>query len=162
MSVLCACAHLCSQIGLGFSALTLGGVSASHLDVAPRHAGVIFGAGNTAATLAGLISVPFTGYLLQVGSAPCTHTHTHTHTHTIISVPFTGYLLHVSKAHAYMIKCVHLTYAIRRFALLGGRLVVALRRVRYMILGSVALREVLRHGGPHNYVWHDTATSYAP
>jgi ACS family sodium-dependent inorganic phosphate cotransporter len=55
------------QVGLGFSALTLGGVSASHLDVAPRHAGVIFGAGNTSATLAGLLSVPFTGYLLQVG-----------------------------------------------------------------------------------------------
>jgi hypothetical protein len=56
-----------SQVGLGFSALTLGGVSASHLDVAPRHAGVIFGAGNTSATLAGLLSVPFTGYILQVG-----------------------------------------------------------------------------------------------
>jgi ACS family sodium-dependent inorganic phosphate cotransporter len=54
-------------IGTGLSALTLGGVSASHLDIAPRHAGVIFGAGNTAATLAGLLSVPFTGYLLQVG-----------------------------------------------------------------------------------------------
>lgn len=58
-------------IGLGFSALTLGGVSASHLDIAPRHAGVIYGAGNTAATLAGLLSVPFTGYLLQAtGSWP--------------------------------------------------------------------------------------------
>ncbi|KAJ9521589.1 hypothetical protein QJQ45_008921 [Haematococcus lacustris] len=52
-------------VGLGFSALTLGGVSVSHLDVAPRHAGVVFGAGNTAATLAGLLSVPCTGYLLQ-------------------------------------------------------------------------------------------------
>jgi len=30
------------------------------------HAGLVFGAGNTAATLAGVISVPFTGYLLQV------------------------------------------------------------------------------------------------
>ena len=29
------------------------------------HAGAIFGAGNTAATLAGFISVPVTGYLLQ-------------------------------------------------------------------------------------------------
>lgn len=58
-------------VGLGFSALTLGGVSVSHLDIAPRHAGVIFGAGNTAATLAGLISVPFTGFLLQTtGSWP--------------------------------------------------------------------------------------------
>lgn len=63
---LCATTYVL-QVGLGFSALTLGGVSASHLDVAPRHAGVIFGAGNTSATLAGLLSVPFTGYLLQVG-----------------------------------------------------------------------------------------------
>lgn len=53
-------------IGLGFSALTLGGVSTSHLDIAPKHAGAIFGAGNTAATLAGFISVPVTGYLLEV------------------------------------------------------------------------------------------------
>ncbi|GIL86331.1 hypothetical protein Vretimale_13699 [Volvox reticuliferus] len=58
-------------LGLGFSALTLGGVSASHLDVAPRNAGLVFGAGNTAATLAGLVSVPVTGYLLQTtGSWP--------------------------------------------------------------------------------------------
>ncbi|KAF5840808.1 major facilitator superfamily domain-containing protein [Dunaliella salina] len=52
-------------VGLGFSALSLGGVSVNHLDVAPRHAGLVFGAGNTAATLAGVVSVPFTGYLLQ-------------------------------------------------------------------------------------------------
>lgn len=52
-------------IGLGFSALTLGGVSTSHLDIAPKHAGLVFGAGNTAATLAGFISVPFTGWILQ-------------------------------------------------------------------------------------------------
>lgn len=52
-------------VGLGFSALSLGGVSVSHLDIAPRHAGVIFGAGNTAATLAGFISVPATGLILQ-------------------------------------------------------------------------------------------------
>lgn len=32
-------------VGLGFSALTLGGVSASHLDIAPRNAGLVFGAG---------------------------------------------------------------------------------------------------------------------
>ncbi|KAG2453915.1 hypothetical protein HYH02_002118 [Chlamydomonas schloesseri] len=58
-------------LGLGFSALTLGGVSASHLDIAPRNAGLVFGAGNTAATLAGLVSVPVTGYLLQTtGSWP--------------------------------------------------------------------------------------------
>ena len=56
---------LCIDCGLAASALTLGGVSANHLDVAPRHAGAVFGAGNTAATLAGLVSVPFTGALLD-------------------------------------------------------------------------------------------------
>lgn len=52
-------------VGLGLSALTLGAVSVNHLDIAPRHAGVIFGAGNTAATVAGLVSVPLTGWVLQ-------------------------------------------------------------------------------------------------
>lgn len=52
-------------MGLGLSALTLGGVSASHLDIAPSNAGIIFGAGNTAATVAGLLSVPVTGLVLQ-------------------------------------------------------------------------------------------------
>ncbi len=40
-------------------------MSANHLDIAPRHAGMVFGAGNTAATLAGLVSVPLTGVLLE-------------------------------------------------------------------------------------------------
>jgi MFS family permease len=40
-------------------------VSASHLDIAPRHAGVVFGVGNSAATLAGLVGVPLTGYVLH-------------------------------------------------------------------------------------------------
>ncbi|KIZ02030.1 major facilitator superfamily transporter [Monoraphidium neglectum] len=52
-------------LGLGLSALTLGGVSANHLDICPRHAGMVFGAGNTAATLAGLVAVPLTGVLLD-------------------------------------------------------------------------------------------------
>lgn len=56
---------LCIDFGLAASALTLAGVSANHLDVAPRHAGAVFGAGNTAATLAGLVSVPLTGALLD-------------------------------------------------------------------------------------------------
>jgi hypothetical protein len=37
----------------------------SHLDIAPRHAGVIFGLGNTASTLAGLVAVPALGYVVQ-------------------------------------------------------------------------------------------------
>jgi nitrate/nitrite transporter NarK len=40
-------------------------VSASHLDIAPRHAGVVFGVGNTAGTLAGLVAVPGLGCVLQ-------------------------------------------------------------------------------------------------
>jgi nitrate/nitrite transporter NarK len=48
------CTHVCA-----------GGVSASHLDIAPRHAGVVFGVGNTAGTLAGLVAVPGLGYVLQ-------------------------------------------------------------------------------------------------
>jgi len=52
-------------VGLALSALSLGGVSASHLDVAPKHAGAVFGAGNTAATLAGLVATPLTGLVLR-------------------------------------------------------------------------------------------------
>ncbi|KAI8474124.1 MAG: major facilitator superfamily domain-containing protein [Monoraphidium minutum] len=52
-------------LGMGLSALTSSGVSASHLDVAPRHAGLVFGCGNTAGTLAGLVAVPATGWVLH-------------------------------------------------------------------------------------------------
>lgn len=52
-------------VAMGMSALTCSGVSASHLDIAPRHAGVVFGVGNTAGTLAGLVAVPGLGYVLQ-------------------------------------------------------------------------------------------------
>jgi len=51
--------------GLSLSALTLGGVSVSHLDIAPRNAGAVFGAGNTFATLAGLLATPANGLLLD-------------------------------------------------------------------------------------------------
>eukprot|EP00879_Flechtneria_rotunda_P001670 GHRR01001830.1.p1 GENE.GHRR01001830.1~~GHRR01001830.1.p1 ORF type:complete len:736 (+),score=278.53 GHRR01001830.1:328-2535(+) len=52
-------------LAMGMSAMTSSGVSASHLDIAPRHAGVVFGVGNTAGTLAGLVAVPGLGYVLQ-------------------------------------------------------------------------------------------------
>ena len=42
-------------IGLGMSALTLGGVSAAHLDLSPAHGGIIFGMGNTLGTLGGFV-----------------------------------------------------------------------------------------------------------
>jgi ACS family sodium-dependent inorganic phosphate cotransporter len=49
----------------GLSALTLGAVSVSQLDIAPKHAGAIFGLGNTFATLSGLLSVRITGDMLE-------------------------------------------------------------------------------------------------
>lgn len=53
------------DLGLAANALTLGAVSVSHLDIAPRNAGAVFGLGNTFATLAGFLSVPVTGFLLD-------------------------------------------------------------------------------------------------
>ena len=49
----------------GLSALTLGAVSVSQLDIAPKHAGTVFGLGNTFATVSGLLSVRLTGEILQ-------------------------------------------------------------------------------------------------
>jgi hypothetical protein len=40
-------------VGAALSALTLASVSVNHLDICPRYAGFVFGAGNTLATLAG-------------------------------------------------------------------------------------------------------------
>lgn len=50
----------------GFSALTLAGVSVSQLDIAPRHAGAVFGFGNSLATLSGLLGTKLTGDILEV------------------------------------------------------------------------------------------------
>lgn len=49
---------------LGFSR---GGFSVNHMDIAPRHAGVVMGFSNTAGTLSGVIGVAATGWLLQRG-----------------------------------------------------------------------------------------------
>ena len=43
----------------------IGGVNAHNLDCFPKDAGFVYGLGNTAATLAGLISVPLTGVMLD-------------------------------------------------------------------------------------------------
>eukprot|EP00276_Gloeochaete_wittrockiana_P004680 CAMPEP_0184660670 /NCGR_PEP_ID=MMETSP0308-20130426/34685_1 /TAXON_ID=38269 /ORGANISM="Gloeochaete witrockiana, Strain SAG 46.84" /LENGTH=517 /DNA_ID=CAMNT_0027101399 /DNA_START=246 /DNA_END=1799 /DNA_ORIENTATION=- len=50
---------------LALSSLTLAGVSVNHLDIAPRHAGIVFGLGNTTGQMAGLVAVPLAGYLLE-------------------------------------------------------------------------------------------------
>ena len=44
--------------------LTLAGVSVSHLDVAPRHAGLVFATGNTCAAPRA-VAVPFSGLVLE-------------------------------------------------------------------------------------------------
>lgn len=49
----------------GLAALTLGAVSVSQLDIAPKHAGTVFGLGNTFATVSGLLSVRLTGDILE-------------------------------------------------------------------------------------------------
>jgi MFS transporter, ACS family, solute carrier family 17 (sodium-dependent inorganic phosphate cotransporter), other len=60
-----ASASMLITVALGLNALTLGAVSVSQLDIAPRHAGSIFGLGNTFATLAGLLSTRLTGDILD-------------------------------------------------------------------------------------------------
>jgi MFS transporter, ACS family, solute carrier family 17 (sodium-dependent inorganic phosphate cotransporter), other len=60
-----ASASILITMAQGFSALTLGAVSVSQLDIAPKHAGSIFGLGNTFATVSGLLSVQLTGDILE-------------------------------------------------------------------------------------------------
>lgn len=52
-------------LGAAAAGLTLAGAGANHLDVAPRHAGLVWGAGSSAATAAGLLAVPVSGFLLE-------------------------------------------------------------------------------------------------
>jgi ACS family sodium-dependent inorganic phosphate cotransporter len=44
-----------------------GGFSVNHMDIAPRFAGAVMGVSNTAGTLAGVIGLPVTGWLLEAG-----------------------------------------------------------------------------------------------
>lgn len=60
-------AAACSSIALGFAALARGGFSINHMDIAPRHAGVLMGISNTAGTLAGAFGVRVSGWLLKLG-----------------------------------------------------------------------------------------------
>jgi cyanate permease len=50
---------------LGINSLSNVGLSVAHFDINPEFAGVIFGLGNTAATLTGIIGVQATGLILQ-------------------------------------------------------------------------------------------------
>lgn len=58
-------ALLLITIGSALSALTTGAVSANHFDLSPKNAGTIFGLGNTASCIGGLIAVPVSGYIFD-------------------------------------------------------------------------------------------------
>lgn len=51
---------------LGMLAITWPGYATNHLDIAPRHAGFLFGVTNTAGSMPGVIGVAVTGWLLDV------------------------------------------------------------------------------------------------
>jgi len=57
------------SIALGLASFTFAGAGCNHLDISPRHAGVIFGISNTAATVPGIVGVALTGFMVdQTGS----------------------------------------------------------------------------------------------
>ena len=53
-------------VSMGFSSFSFAGFASNHLDVAPRHAGILFGISNTFATIPGIVGVVLTGYLVDV------------------------------------------------------------------------------------------------
>ncbi|CAL8466206.1 g5742 [Coccomyxa elongata] len=59
-----------TSLALGAAGFARGGFSVNHMDIAPRHAGVFMGLSNTAGTIAGVVGVAVTGWMLEAaGSA---------------------------------------------------------------------------------------------
>jgi predicted MFS family arabinose efflux permease len=54
------------SLSAGVYCLTFGGVSVNHLDIAPDYAAIVYGIGNTAGQLPGMIGVYLTGLILDV------------------------------------------------------------------------------------------------
>jgi ACS family sodium-dependent inorganic phosphate cotransporter len=52
-------------LAMSLSSFAFAGFATNHLDIAPRHAGVIFGISNTAGTLPGIIGVALTGLMVE-------------------------------------------------------------------------------------------------
>jgi ACS family sodium-dependent inorganic phosphate cotransporter len=52
-------------LGAGLGAFVTGGFLVNHLDIAPKHAGVLMGFSNTAGTIPGIIGVTISGLILQ-------------------------------------------------------------------------------------------------
>lgn len=61
-----AMALFCMCGALGVGSLTFAGFAVNHLDIAPRHADVLWGITNTAGTLPGILGVAATGLLLDL------------------------------------------------------------------------------------------------
>ncbi|KAL0266390.1 UNVERIFIED_CONTAM: hypothetical protein PYX00_008943 [Menopon gallinae] len=59
----------CLTIAVGLGGFAWSGFGVNHLDIAPRHAGVLMGFSNTFATLPGMISPVVTGFIVQNKSA---------------------------------------------------------------------------------------------
>ncbi|KAH0533702.1 hypothetical protein KQX54_000787 [Cotesia glomerata] len=55
----------CLSIAVGLGGFAWSGFSVNHLDIAPQHASVLMGIGNTIATLPGIVSPIITGYIVQ-------------------------------------------------------------------------------------------------
>eukprot|EP00898_Chlorokybus_atmophyticus_P000316 jgi/Chlat1/1285/Chrsp117S01703 len=58
-----------ATVALAMCALARGGFSINHMDIAPRQAGVLMALSNTAGTLAGVIGVALTGFMLAASNA---------------------------------------------------------------------------------------------
>uniref|UniRef100_A0A1I8Q9J5 Sialin n=2 Tax=Stomoxys calcitrans TaxID=35570 RepID=A0A1I8Q9J5_STOCA len=55
---------VCITIAVGLGAFAWSGFAVNHLDIAPQHASVLMGIGNTFATIPGIVSPMLTGYLV--------------------------------------------------------------------------------------------------
>ncbi|XP_015604932.1 sialin isoform X2 [Cephus cinctus] len=56
-------------MAVGLGGFAWSGFSVNHLDIAPQHASVLMGIGNTFATIPGIVSPLLTGYIVSSGSA---------------------------------------------------------------------------------------------
>ncbi|XP_051167950.1 vesicular glutamate transporter 2.2 [Leptopilina boulardi] len=59
----------CLTIAVGLGGFAWSGFSVNHLDIAPQHASVLMGIGNTIATLPGIVSPIITGFIVQEKTA---------------------------------------------------------------------------------------------
>ncbi|XP_044011343.1 sialin-like [Aphidius gifuensis] len=55
----------CITIAVGLGGFAWSGFSVNHLDIAPQHASVLMGMGNTIATIPGIVSPILTGYIVK-------------------------------------------------------------------------------------------------